>query len=290
MAWGYPGRKQLLMPRIDAHQHFWQFDPVRDAWITAEMAVLRQHFMPEALHPRLLAHGLEGCIAVQADQSEQESHFLLQLAEVHDFIKGVVGWIDLQAPDLEERLNHYRTFDRMKGFRHILQAEVDRAFMLNPLFKRGIDQLRRHGFTYDILIFPDQLQHTLEFVKAFPEQPFVIDHLAKPNIKAGEIDHWEKAIRAIARQQNVYCKLSGLITEADWQHWRYDDLLPYLDVVVEAFGTKRIMYGSDWPVCLLAGGYEQVVNIMERYFSAFSTEEQALFWGGNAARFYQIKP
>ncbi|MFD3000140.1 amidohydrolase family protein [Pontibacter toksunensis] len=276
------------MPRIDAHQHFWKFDPVRNSWITGDMASIRRDFTPEDLQPVLQQHGFDGCVAVQADQSEAENEFLLGYADTYDFIKGVVGWIDLKAADIQEHLTHYARFEKMKGFRHVLQGEPDRALMLHPAFKRGISQLSRFGFTYDILIYPDQLRFAKELAAGFPDQPFVIDHLAKPNIKAQEIETWAKDIRAIAEHVNVHCKLSGMVTEADWQNWKKEGFRPYLDVVVEAFGTNRIMYGSDWPVCLVAASYAEVLGIVEEYFSSFSQSEQAAFFGGNASRFYRL--
>ncbi|RDV16947.1 amidohydrolase [Pontibacter diazotrophicus] len=276
------------MQKVDAHQHFWKFDPVRDSWITDDMASIRRDFGPEDLQPVLRQHGFDGCVAVQADQSEAENDFLLTYADRYDFIKGVVGWVDLRAENIQERLNHYAGFGKMKGFRHVLQGEPDRALMLQPEFKRGISQLSGYGFTYDILIFPDQLRYAKELVAAFPEQPFVVDHLAKPNISGQEIEAWARDMKAIAQYENVYCKLSGMVTEADWQHWKKEDFIPYLDVVVQAFGTNRIMYGSDWPVCLVAASYEEVLSIVEDYFSAFSQAEQAAFFGGNASRFYKL--
>lgn len=276
------------MKRIDAHQHFWKFDPVRDSWITEEMSVIQRDFMPQDLEPLLKANGFDGCVVVQSDQSEIENSFQLDNAEKHKFIQGVVGWVDLRSKDIEDRLSYYSQFPKLKGFRHVLQGEPDRALMLNPDFMNGIGKLRKHGYTYDILIFPDQLGYTKEFVAAFPDQPFVIDHIAKPLIKEKKISDWEKDIRAVAQYKNVYCKISGMVTEADWQQWEINDYSPYLDVIVEAFGTERIMFGSDWPVCEVAATYAQVVGIVKDYFSAFSSHEQAMFFGGNASTFYSL--
>lgn len=276
------------MKRIDAHQHFWKFDPVRDSWITEEMSVIQRDFMPQDLEPLLKANGFDGCVVVQSDQSEIENSFQLDNAEKHKFIQGVVGWVDLRSKDIEDRLSYYSQFPKLKGFRHVLQGEPDRALMLNPDFMNGIGKLRKHGYTYDILIFPDQLGYTKEFVAAFPDQPFVIDHIAKPQIKEKKISDWEKDIRAVAQYKNVYCKISGMVTEADWQQWEVNDYSPYLDVIVEAFGTERIMFGSDWPVCEVAATYAQVVGIVKAYFSAFSSHEQAMFFGGNASTFYSL--
>lgn len=276
------------MPGIDAHQHFWKFDPVRDSWITDDMAVIQRDFMPEDLEPLLEKHGLDGCVVVQSDQSEDETLFQVGNAAKHAFIKGVVGWTDLRAADIETRLSKYSQYNKLKGFRHVLQGEQDRALMLRPDFKRGIAALRQYGFTYDILIFPDQLTYSKELVAAFPDQPFVIDHIAKPGIKAGIIDGWKEDMQAIAQHENVYCKISGMVTEADWKNWKEKDFHPYLDTVVEAFGTARIMFGSDWPVCQVAGGYDKMLGIVKAYFSSFSAGEQALFFGGNATSFYQL--
>ena len=280
--------------RIDAHQHFWKFDPVRDSWITDDMAVIQKDFLPGDLQTVLKKNNFNGSVVVQSDQSENENEFQLKNAEANDFIKGVVGWVDLQAGNVEEKLAHYSSFKKMKGFRHVLQGETDRSLMLKPEFMNGISKLERFGFTYDILIYTDQLKYLPEFVGAFVEQRFVIDHLAKPVIKDREINEWKKEIQKIARFENVYCKISGMVTEANWKNpiaigWKQDDFIPYIDVVIEAFGPHRIMYGSDWPVCLVAASYEEVLNIVEEYFSSFSETEKQLFFGGNAVRFYSLR-
>jgi L-fuconolactonase len=276
------------MLRIDAHQHFWKFDPVRDSWITADMAVIQKDFLPGDLQPLLEANGLHGSVIVQSDQSEHENAFQLANAAGYDFIKGIVGWVDMQADNIEERLAHYKQFKKMKGFRHVLQGEPDRALMLQPAFKRGIGLLKQFGFTYDILIFPDQLEYIPAFVAAFPDQPFVIDHIAKPYIKDKKIEAWKKDMLSISRLENVYCKISGMVTEANWKNWKQEDFKPYLDTVVEAFGIKRIMFGSDWPVCLVAASYAEMMAIVKDYFSAFTQDEQDLFFGANATLFYNL--
>ena len=277
------------MPKIDAHQHFWKYDPDQHAWIGPDMTVIQKDFMPGDLEPTLRAAGIDGCVVVQVDQSEEENKFQLANATAHDFIKGVVGWVDLQSPAVEEQLAYYRAFPKMKGFRHILQGEKDRALMLKPAFRKGIGLLASYGFTYDILIFPDQLGYTKELTAAFPDQPFVIDHIAKPYIKDKKITaEWQAAIRAVAVHENVYCKISGMVTEADWKQWKPADLHPYIDTVVEAFGPKRILYGSDWPVCLVAASYERVYGLMRDYFSGYSAAEQEAFFGGNATTFYNL--
>lgn len=276
------------MVRIDTHVHFWKYNPLRDAWITDEMEVIRRNWMPEDVLEHLKKHKIEGLVAVQVDQSEDENSFLVGLAENYSFIKGVVGWVNFEAENISERLAYYQDFPDLKGFRHILQAEKDRAFMLRPNFRRGIQELQRVGYTYDILIFPDQLKFSRELVASFPNQPFVLDHIAKPLIKEGEIESWAQEIKELSKHENVWCKVSGLVTEADWKNWSYEDFVSYLEVVVEAFGVQRLMYGSDWPVCKLAGGYDASFSIVHKYFSSFSKDEQALLYGGNAMKFYKL--
>jgi L-fuconolactonase len=219
------------MLKIDSHQHFWQYDPVKYDWIDDSMAVIRKDFLPRDLEPVLKANGFDGCITVQSDQSEEENEFQLANAEKHSFIKGVVGWVDLQSANIEERLAWYQQFNKMKGFRHVLQGEPQRDLMLQPAFLHGISLLKKYNYTYDILIFPDQLKYIPEFVAQFPDQLFVIDHIAKPNIKKGEIAEWEKDIRAVAKFENVYCKVSGMVTEADWHNWTPADFHDYLRVI-----------------------------------------------------------
>ncbi|HXB31936.1 MAG TPA: amidohydrolase family protein [Puia sp.] len=275
--------------RIDAHQHFWKYDPVIHSWINDAMWVIRRDYSPVDLLPLLQAAGMDGCVTVQVNQTEDENAELLELAARFDFIRGVVGWIDLQSPAVEERLEWHRAFPKLKGFRHILQGERDRALMLKPAFKRGIGSLRKFGYTFDILIFPDQLGYTRDFVASFPDQPFIIDHIAKPYIKDRFItEEWKDAIRAVAAYPNVSCKISGMVTEADWKHWKPEHFKPYLDTVVEAFGSGRIVFGSDWPVCLVAAEYAQVVSIVEDYFAGFAPDERAALFGGNAKEFYGL--
>ncbi len=273
---------------IDAHQHFWRYDPVRYAWIDEPMQRIQRDFLPEDLAPVLAANGMAGCIAVQADQSEAETNFLLALAKQHAFIKGVVGWVDLQAPDAADRLTHFASHDKFCGVRHIVQGEDDVNFVLRDAFRRGLTALAPLDLTYDILVYPYQLGAALQLVREMPDQPFVIDHLAKPYIKDQFIDGWKVMMRAIAAYPNVFCKISGMITEADWTQWRYEDFVPYLDVVFDAFGTTRTMFGSDWPVCLVAGEYSKMIELIRTYTSQFSDEAQSAIYGGNAAAFYGI--
>ncbi|GGK72521.1 amidohydrolase [Rufibacter glacialis] len=276
------------MARIDAHQHFWKFNPVRDSWITEEMAVIQRDFYPEDLEPVLRQHGFDGCVLVQHSQPEHENDFLLETARKHEFVKAVVGWVDLLAEEVGERLDYYSHFPKLKGFRYVLQGHPDPTIMLRPEFLRGIAQLEKYGFTYDVLIYPDQLVNTEKLMAAFPNQPFVIDHLAKPRIKNGELAEWKKGMQALARHENVSCKVSGMVTEADWQNWKKEDIYPYLDSVVEAFGPSRLLYGSDWPVCLVAASYERMLSLVEEYFSGFSQEEKEAIFGGNATAFYHL--
>ena len=275
------------MQVIDAHQHFWKYNKEDFDWITDEMAVIRKDFLPEDLIKVYKKNNIDGCIAVQVNQSEEENFFMLNLANQFDFIKGIVGWVDLQADNIEERLQFFSQYKSIKGFRHILQGEKNRALMLEKPFLNGIRLSKKFGFTYDILIYPNQLNYAVEFVKDFPDQLFVIDHLAKPLIKQQEILNWKKSIQQFKTFENVYCKISGMVTEADWKNWSNETFKPYLDTVVATFGTKRIMFGSDWPVCLVAAGYNQVLQITNNYFSSFSTDEQESFFSNNAKNFYK---
>lgn len=273
---------------IDAHQHFWQYNPVRDAWIDESMQVIRRDFYPEDLAPVLADNGVHGCVAVQADQSADETAFLLALADKHDFIKGVVGWTDLRAANISEQLEQYAAHPKLKGFRHIVQGEPDNRFILGEHFCRGIKALQQHQFTYDILVYPKQLPAVEEFVQQFPEQALIIDHLAKPGIKAGELDAWAAHMRRIAQSPNVYCKLSGMVTEADWQQWEPAHFRPFMEVALEAFGANRLVYGSDWPVCLVAAKYREVKELVTDFISTLSTSEQQQIMGGNARSFYHL--
>ena len=274
---------------IDSHQHFWRYDSRRDAWIREEMSVLKRDFLPEDLIPQLRANRVEGSIAVQASQSESETTFLLDLAEQFDAIRGVVGWVDLCDPDLPKRLEHFSHFEKLRGFRHIVQSEPDDRFMLREDFLTGIRHLGEFEFTYDILIYPHQLPAAIELAERLPHQPFVLDHLAKPLIRSGVISPWADQIRLLAANPNVYCKVSGLITEADWRKWRETDFKPYLDVVFDAFGPARLMFGSDWPVCLLAADYCAVRQLLANYLDDFPVEQRDKIFGGNAERFYRLR-
>jgi len=272
---------------IDSHQHFWKYNPVRDRWIDDTMQVIRRDFLPKDLHPILEKNKIDGCVAVQADQSEEETTFLLNLAKENAFIKGVVGWVDLCSDDVEDRLSFFSEDKNLKGIRHIVQAESN-GFLLRDDFQNGISKLSKYNLTYDILIHHQQLENTIEFVKRNPNQLFVLDHIAKPNIKEGDISAWKKQMLLLGSYENVFCKVSGLVTEADWQHWQYEDFVPYLEVVLNAFGTDRTMFGSDWPVCLLAGNYQEIKSIIEKYIEPFNEIEKNNIMGGNATVAYAL--
>jgi len=273
---------------IDSHQHFWRYDPVRNKWITEEMSRLRRDFLPMDLIPELRANGMDGCVAVQADQSEGETAFLLALASQYDEIKGVVGWANLSAPDIDKRLEHFSQFKKLRGLRHIAQSEPDDWFLVRDDFCRGVGLLKSFNLTYDILIYPKQLPAAIKLVEQFPEQKFVLDHMAKPSIRTGQVKSWAEGIEAIAASGNLYCKLSGLVTEATWDNWSNEDFTPYLDVVLEAFGPHRLMFGSDWPVCLLAADYQGVKRVISAYIRRLPPEEQRRIFGLNALYFYGL--
>ena len=253
------------------------------------MTALMRDFLPSHLQPGLKAAGIEGTVAVQAEQTEEETRFLLGLAEDHPSIWGVVGWVDLADPKVGDRLAECRKSTLLCGFRHILQAEPDDRFVLGADFRRGICCLAAFDFTYDILIYPRHLPAVIELVAMYPQQRFVLDHLAKPQIRSAKLQPWARLMFELGTATNVFCKLSGLITEADWAHWAPGDFKPYLDVAFEAFGWQRLMFGSDWPVCLLAGTYAQVVELVSSYLRDRPRQEQTAIFGDNAARFYRLK-
>lgn len=273
--------------RIDSHQHFWKYIPIRDAWITDQMKVIQRDFLPHDLAPILKENILDGCVTVQADQSETETQFLLELAAKNDFVKGVVGWVDLRSDELHKRLEFYSDFKKLKGFRHIVQAEPV-GFMRGAEFSKGIGALRQYNFTYDILIYPHQIQDAIWLVSHHPDQKFVVDHLAKPNIREKEFNSWSSQMKELASHTNVYCKLSGMVTEANWDTWTNEDFKPYLDFIINHFGPNRIMYGSDWPVCLLAASYHKQLNILEEFLRTFPSSEIDKIMGENAIRFYNL--
>jgi L-fuconolactonase len=272
---------------IDTHVHFCKYDKKRDAWITDEMKILKQDYLPAHLIPTLKRNGVDGCVAVQAGQSEYETHFLVELAKTHSEIKGVVGWTDLQGKNVDERLQFFSQYNSIKGWRHVVQSEPD-DFLLREDFQNGIRALAPFNYTYDILIYHYQLKPALEFVSKFPRQKFVIDHCAKPDIGKKNIDEWKVLMKEMAQHPNVYCKLSGLFTETKWKQWSAGDFYPYLDTVFEAFGTDRLMFGSDWPVMLLSGIYVQWKSLLEKYMENFVEEDRLKVLGENAISFYNL--
>jgi L-fuconolactonase len=274
--------------KIDAHQHFWIYNEKDFGWITDDMALLHQDFMPDNSLKILLDNGFDACVAVQARQTETETEFLLDLAKKSDFIRGVVGWVDLQAENIEERLSYFSGFPKLSGIRHVVQAEPDTDFLLRPAFQNGISLLKQYNLVYDILIYPKQLKSAVKMVRQFSEQVFVLDHIAKPLIKGKVLEPWRSHIKELARSENVYCKVSGMVTEANWQNWQEKDFRVYLDVIVESFGTDRILYGSDYPVCLAAGNYKSQLQIIEHYLASFSASEQADILGNTACRVYRL--
>ena len=272
---------------IDSHQHFWNYNPVKDGWITNAMEVIRNDFLPKDLKPILEANKVDGCVAVQADQSEDETRFLLQCAEENPFIKGVVGWVDLCAHNSEERLGFFSQNKNLKGIRHIVQSEPD-DFMLRTDFQNGIRNLKQFGLTYDLLVSPNQLPATIQLVRKFPSQLFILNHVAKPDIENGKIEVWAEKIIELSKNENVFCKVSGLVTEANWTLWTPTDFRPYLDVIFKSFGAHRIVFGSDWPVCLLAANYREVRNILENYMAPFSEKQKRKVMGENAMNAYNL--
>ncbi len=275
--------------KIDSHQHYWHFNTQDYGWMGENMSKIKRDFLPPDLFPELQNIGFDGSIAVQARQNLNETNWLLKLSDEYPHIKGVVGWLDLQSADVENDIQTFAKHARAVGVRHVIHDEEDIDFMLRPEFIRGVKYLEKYNLTYDILIFPKHLPNTIQFVKQFSEkQTFVVDHIAKPFIKNGVLSPWKEQITELAKFPNVYCKLSGMVTEADWQSWKSEDIKPYLDVIFEAFGTERVMIGSDWPVCLVAGKYQQVMNVVIDYISNFSEADKAKVLGGNAVKAYKI--
>jgi L-fuconolactonase len=274
--------------KIDSHQHFWKFAAEEFAWINDNMSVLRRDFLPPDLEKELQSIGFNGSIAVQARQSLEETRWLLELADDNAFIKGVVGWVDLRSSDVEQQLSEFSKNKKFVGVRHILQDEADDTFMIQPAFINGLQWLQKYDLTYDILIYPKHLSVAIKLVEQFSKMRFVLDHLAKPFIKKKIISPWKEEVAELAKFPNVFCKVSGMVTEADWQNWKHEDFIPYLDIVFEAFGVKRILIGSDWPVCTVGGNYQKVMSIVIGYIEKLSDEEKAAILGGNAVKAYNL--
>lgn len=275
--------------RIDAHQHFWKYNPAKYGWISGNMPELKQDFLPEDLKPLLAAQGFSGSIAVQARQDRDETRWLLELADQNDIIKGVVGWVDLRSTDVPAQLKGFTTNPKFVGVRHQLQDEPDDQFMLRPEFRRGLARLAEYRLTYDLLLHPRHLPVAVKLVQEFPKQRFVLDHIAKPGIANASLEPWDRDIRELAKFENVWCKLSGMVTEARWKQWKPDDFVPYLDVVFDAFGPERLMIGSDWPVCTLSAGYAETLGIVENYIKRVDPNQHEAILGGNCRSFYGVE-
>ena len=271
---------------IDSHQHFWRYDAAEYGWIDDTMAALRRDFLPCDARREMDAAGISGCVAVQARQTLAETRWLLDLAAEHPFIRGVVGWIDLQG-DVDAQLEHFAADAALVGIRHIVQSEPD-GFLERPAFLAGLARLAARHVPYDILIYARQLPAAVEFARRFPEQRFVLDHLGKPDVRSGEFKEWRRHLEALAALPHVLCKLSGLVTEADWRGWTREQLRPYLDAALDAFGPNRVMIGSDWPVCLVAASYGEVIALVRDAIGEYSADERQRMLGGTALDFWEL--
>ena len=274
---------------IDTHHHLWKYKPKDYGWMDNSMAVLKQDYLPEDLASELQNSGISGTVVIQARQSIDETRWLLELADRHSFIKGVVGWLDLCSPMLEQHLKEFASYPKLVGVRHVIHDEPDDDFMLGADFMKGIAQLEAYELCYDLLLFPRHLLRAVKLVRTFPNQHFVLDHLGKPQIKAGKIERWKNDIARLAGYPNVWCKLSGMVTEADHKQWHYKELLPYMEVVLNAFGPDWIMLGSDWPVCRLAGEYSEVLNVVHEFIKSLKNSDQEKILYRNAVDCYQLK-
>jgi len=274
--------------RIDSHQHFWQYNDIEYDWINEKMGVLKNDFLPSDLINTLRENNMQGCVAVQARQSLEETEWLLSLANENAFIKGVVGWVDLLSDRLEEQLIVFNKEEKLKGFRHVLQAE-ESGYMLQPDFIRGIKLLAKYGYSYDILINSSQLSEVCQLVEQLPVMNLVIDHIAKPNIAEQQWDGWHEYISKLAGYDHIYCKISGMVTEANWKTWNNDDLLPYIKHCIEKFGSNRCMFGSDWPVCKLASRYEALIDCIDFVTDNDNEQIKANIFSVAATTFYRLK-
>ena len=275
--------------RVDAHQHFWKYNPAEYEWIDDSMVAIRRDFLPEDLEPELVRNEFHGSVAIQARQTLEETRWLLELADRSSKILGVVGWVDLRSPEVRSQLSEFTRNPKLVGIRHIVQSEPDDRFLLRQDFLRGITLLEEFDLAYDILIYPKHLPVAAEFVERFPKQRFVLDHLAKPAIKIQEVETWAAGIRRLAAFPNVFCKLSGLVTEADWQRWKPEDITPYLDIAFATFGASRLMIGSDWPVCLVTGSYSRTLDVVKNYLQGHPAETRDAVLGKSARRFWRLK-
>ena len=275
--------------RVDAHQHFWIYNQEEYKWIDESMVKLQRDFLPSHIDKELKRNGIDFCVTVQARQTLQETKWLLELAQNNLFIKGIVGWVDLKSNSVEKDLEQFAAYKKFKGVRHVLQNEDDDRYMLQPDFKQGLRKLEKYGLTYDILIYPRHIKYACALVSEFPQQKFMIDHLAKPLIKEGKIEAWKKDMQELAKADNLFCKLSGMVTEANWNSWMQEDFVPYMETLLEIFGPNRLLFGSDWPVCTVAAKYEQVLGITTNFISFLSPAEQAHIMGQNAIDFYNLE-
>jgi L-fuconolactonase len=272
--------------RVDSHMHFWRYTAAEYAWIESTMAPLQRDFMPEDARREMQRAGMDACVAVQVRQTLEETRWLLTLADEYPFIAGVVGWVDLRAGDLDAQIESVK-HPKLVGVRHIVQAEPD-DFLWDEYFRRGVARLGRHGLAYDILIYARQLPAAIDFASAFPDERFVLDHMGKPDIRANGFDTWQRDLDRIAALPNVVAKLSGLVTEADWNRWTIEDLHRYVNAALDRFGPDRLMIGSDWPVCTLAGHYDEVLDVVRTAISGRPAEEQDAILGGTARRVWRL--
>ena len=275
--------------RIDAHQHFWQYDPDRHRWINDEMSAIRRDFFPGDLATILKTLQIDGTIAVQADETVVETTFLLDLAAKNDFIKAVVGWTDLHSLELEKTLYNFKGIEKLAGFRCVMQGAPDEKYLRNDLFANNLKKLAEHGYTYDLLVYHNQLPALISMTEKLPDNQMILDHVGKPDIRNNQFQTWKEQIKILAKHPGIYCKLSGMVTEADYSKWTYDDLLPYLETSAEYFGIDRICFGSDWPVCLVAGSYNKVYEVIEKFVHQLPKSDQEKIFGLNTLQFYKIK-
>jgi L-fuconolactonase len=274
--------------RIDAHQHFWNHDPIKHFWINDDMKVIKRDFSPGDLAPLLKESKFDGTIAVQADETMAETTFLLDLARKNDYIKAVVGWVDLRKEAVEEDLLMLKSQQKLAGFRCIMQGTEDEAYLKNSVFLKNVSRLTQFDFTYDLLVFHNQMESLVRFTDKLQDNRLILDHIGKPDIKNKQIKQWKEQLRILSSNPNIYCKLSGMLTEADHQRWTYDDIMPYMETAAEYFGVDRLCFGSDWPVCLLAGSFKQVHDVVDRFVEQLNTTEREKIFGTNAAAFYKI--
>ena len=280
--------KQPLHMRIDAHQHFWKYSPIAHEWMDESMKVIRKDFSPTDLAKELHALNIDGTVAVQVDQTETETQYLLDLAAEHDLIKAVVGWIDLHSPNAIERMHYWKKDSLLKGFRCIMQGQPDEAYLTNKEFLANVKTLASVDYSYDLLVYHNQFPSLIKFVDKLPDNRMILDHIGKPDIKNKNIKDWQANIKTLAQHPGIYCKLSGMITEADYKHWTYDDLKPYLEIAAEHFGVDRICFGTDWPVCLVAGSYQQVYQVVQKFSTQLTKDQQDKLFGTNTIKFYKL--